>query len=241
MTTTHLQGLAAVSVLDLRPSPNNPRKTMTGIGDLATSIAEQGLIQPIVVQRVPGEDGYQIVAGHRRHAAVRKLGWPKVACIIRRDLLPDEELATMLVENGQRANLDPIEEARALAKLKSESGMTDKELGRKIGRSDAYVWGRLTLLKLPAAEQEELRAGQIGVTAAVNMARPKGVGSKNKEVARAWHFAHTHDLATLARGRCRQLDHKPGRRLAGGIACGECWEFVIRADERRRHADEVTP
>lgn len=76
----------------------------------------------------------------------------------------------MLVENGQRAGLDPIEEARALRRLKTQ-GSTDAEIARRIGRSQSYVSGRLALLALPAEEQEELRAGQAAITPMVAKAR----------------------------------------------------------------------
>lgn len=116
---TALAGFARVPVADLHPSPNNPRETLRDIDELALSIREVGLVQPIIAQKIPGKPGFQIIAGHRRHAAVIRLGWDDVPTIVRRDMLPDAELLAMLVENGQRAGLDPIEEARALNRLKT--------------------------------------------------------------------------------------------------------------------------
>lgn len=153
MATTALTGLAAISLAEVHPSPNNPRKNLTGIGELAGSIRENGLIQPLVVQKIPGQDGYQIVAGHRRYAAITRLGWATVPCIIRRDMLPDEELLAMLVENGQRAGLDPIEEARALSRLKHSMGINESEVARRIGRPLSFVTTR---------DQESVRAGVTG-------------------------------------------------------------------------------
>lgn len=237
-----LGGLAAIPVDQVRPSPTNPRERLTDIDWLAQSIAESNLLQPLVVQHIPGEAGYQIIAGHRRYAAVRKLGWAKVPCIIRRDMLPDEELMAMLVENGQRADLDPIEEARALLKLK-QGGLPSAEVGRKIGRSASYVDSRLMLLKLPAEEQEALRAGHYSVhhaatllrerskaerQAANPVARPMGrpKGAKTKP-----YFGDTHPLAKTARALCGQNGHGRGMPKVGGVACGPCWETVIRSDE----------
>lgn len=235
-----LQGFVMVALNDLHPSPANPRDRLTGIDDLAASIREVGLIQPIIAQRIPGHDGLQIVAGHRRHAAARRAGLTEVACIVRRDLLPDEELLTMLVENGQRAGLDPIEEARALRKLKSW-GMSDAEVGRKVGRSQVYVGTRLALLSLPLEEQEQVRAGTTTLTAASAKARidsgrtrPTAKGKKS-----AQHLDLNHELGTRARARCQRLGHKSkGAASVGGIACGECWESVIRADERQHLHDQ---
>jgi ParB family chromosome partitioning protein len=241
MSATPLSGLAAIPVADIHPSPNNPRERMRGIAELAQSIKEAGLIQPIVVQKVPGKDGYQIVAGHRRHAAVRQLDWPKVPCIIRRDLLPDEELVTMLVENGQRAGLDPIEEARAIKRMVQQMRIMKVDVAQRIGRSYGYVNDRLTLLSLPPEEQEQIRAGHMSLTEgrikaklASGRVRP---GAKGR--AAPGHLTAGHTLAHRAKARCIQLKHSRGRGVGvGGVACGECWESVIRADEREHLHDE---
>lgn len=241
MSPEPLGGLVALQVNEVQPSPNNPRENLTGIDELAVSIRENGLIQPIVVQRIPGQKKLQILAGHRRYAACVKLGWTKIPAIIRRDMLPDEELLLMLVENGQRAGLDPIEEGRALSKLKSQ-GLSDNDIARKIGRSNAYVWGRIKLLSLPIEEQEQLRAGTITIGAATDKARTDS-GSmykprKGREKSAA-HLSLTHDLGTKARARCQRLGHKSkGAKSVGGVACGECWETVIRADERQALHDQ---
>lgn len=163
-------GLAIVDVEEIHPSPNNPRENLTGLDELAQSIYENGLIQPLIVQKIPGIDGFRVVAGHRRLAAAKLARIKELPCVIRKDLLPDDELLAMLVENGQRADLDPIEEARALRKLKNK-GMTDQDIARKIGRSQGHVSARITLLSLPTEEQEQLRAGFGTITAAVKKAR----------------------------------------------------------------------
>lgn len=229
-----LEGFVRVPIAHLHPSPTNPRERLTDIDELALSMREAGLIQPIIAQRIPGKPGLQIVAGHRRHAAARRLGWPDVPVIIRRDMLPDEELLTMIIENGQRAGLDPIEEARAFAKLKAQ-GLADFEIARKVGMSQPKVSGRLALLALNVDQQEELRAGQVTIGAAVQTSRinsgrvrPGAQGKKS-----AAHLSVHHPLAMRAQSRCRTLGHKKGGAASvGGIACGECWENVIRADER---------
>ncbi len=237
MTTRPLNGLAAITLDELHPSPNNPRTSLDGIDDLATSIREQGLIQPLVVQKIPGQPGYQIIAGHRRHAALRLLRWETAPCVIRRDMLPDEELLAMLTENGQRAGLDPIEEARACQKL-ANGGQGQGDIARRLGRSTAWVQQRLMLLTLPAEEQEEVRAGHYSLTHALNVirdgrlrqrqadnpvARPVGrpKGAKTKP-----YFGHTHPLAATVMRVC---SHR-GSPKVGGVGCGSCWENVIRAD-----------
>lgn len=232
-----LGGLAAVPIGELHASPNNPREHLTDIDGLAISLRENGMIQPIVAQKIPGEDGYRILAGHRRYAAALRLGWAKVPVIIRRDMLPDQELLTMLVENGQRAGLDPIEEARALAKLKQQTGLNDAQVGAKVGYSQAKVSGRIALLALPVEEQEELRAGQRTIGAAVDAARRTSgrtnPGARGKTSPS--HLGTRHPLATRAHNCCKAAGHKASSsKSVGGVACGECWEAVIRANEREQ-------
>lgn len=232
-----LAGLAAIPLDQLHPSPNNPREKLFDIDGLALSIRENGLIQPLVVQQIPGRPGFQIVAGHRRLAAMQHLKAATAPCVVRRDMLPDEELLAMLVENGQRANLDPIEEARALDRLK-KSGLSDRDIASKVGRSMGTIRSRLDLLRLPFEEQEQVRAGHYTLQHAQSVvrqareaerrsrrpeARPVGrpKGAKTKP-----YFGDTHPLASTVRTSC---DHR-GTPKVGGIGCGPCWEQAIRAD-----------
>lgn len=235
-----IEGLVELPVDHVHPSPNNPRERLTDIDELAASIRQVGLIQPIVVQPIVTDDeeydAWQIVAGHRRYAAVRLLGWLNVPCLARRPLRSDEELLTMLIENGQRANLDPIEEARALSRLKA-GGLVDIEIARQVGRSQSHVSGRLALLALPIEQQEEVRAGLAGVTVMTQKARLESgrvrPGAKGKVAAsHLKHLGIHHTLGDRARSRCAANNHKGAK--VGGTACGECWEAVIRADERTK-------
>lgn len=222
--------LVDVRTTDLHPDPDNPRDDVGDVTELAHSMAAQGLIQPVIARRT-ASGRLVVVAGHRRLAAAQQLRWLTVPTIVRRDMPPDSVLAAMLVENGQRAGLDPIEEARALHRLKVLGNLSDADLARKVGRSQPTVSGRLALLALPVEEQEALRAKQTTVVAAVHKARVASGKVRQLGVGRAWHFSPDHELARPAEARCRRLQHKPGRRV-GGLACGECWESVIRADER---------
>lgn len=235
-----LTGHQRVSVDDLHPDPANPRESLRDIAGLAESITSSGLIQPIIVRTSPG--GLVVVAGHRRLEAVKRLGWTAVEVIIRKPMEPDEVLQRMLVENGQRAGLDPIEEARALKRLKVQRGCTDAELGKVVGLSQHTVSNRIALLALPVEEQEAIRAGQITLTEAVHVARTTSgtfrPGAQGKKSAA--HLAPGHPLAVAAKARCMRTGHKRGGSASvGGMACGACWESVIRADERQ-HLQEHT-
>ena len=226
------QVLQQVPLVRLKVDPANPRENVGDVTELAASMREVGLLQPIVARRTAGGQMY-VVAGHRRLAAARSLGWKSVAVVIRRDMRSDEVLAAMLIENGQRKDLDFIEEARGLARLKGQLGCTDTELARRIGRNSGHVTRRLHLLALPAEEQEALRLGEMSLQEATHKARlTSGRLPADKPRGRTYLSA-AHPLAAAAKARCLRLAHSRGRgKGVGGIACGECWESVIRADER---------
>ncbi|WP_114202344.1 ParB/RepB/Spo0J family partition protein [Janibacter anophelis] len=221
--------LRTVPVTSLHPDPDNPRDDLGDIAELADSIREGGLLQPIVARQRAGQ--LIIVAGHRRLAAVQHLGWDSVDVVVTRDMRPDEVLAAMIIENGQRRDLDPIEEARAFARLKKLRGLTSVELGERIGRGQAFVDSRLRLLELPAEDQDKVRAGQMGVTYGTQKARVLA-GKVRSGGGRIPHLGADHSLAGKARARCAR-EHDLKRALVGKTACGDCWESVIRADERQ--------
>lgn len=224
--------LESVLVEHLHADPNNPRSEITDVEDLADSIKSVGLLQPIVARR----DGSHlvVVAGHRRLAAVRHLRWTHVDVIVRAPMRPDHVLAAMLIENGQRAGLDPIEEARALHKLKHDHGFSsDSALGELVGRNQVYVSGRLALLSLSAEDQEQVRAGQMKLVEARHRGRLNSGKVRKTGVSKNWHLGPQHPLAARVKARCIRLEHSRGRTV-GGMGCGECWEEVVRADERTR-------
>lgn len=115
------QALIQAPITQVIPDPANPREDVGDVTELADSMEEIGLLQPIVARR----EGARmiVVAGHRRLAAAQQLGWRTVPVIIRREMLPDDVLAAMLIENGQRRDLDPIEEARALRRAFDVTGL----------------------------------------------------------------------------------------------------------------------
>ncbi|XBB66846.1 ParB/RepB/Spo0J family partition protein [Nocardioides sp. WV_118_6] len=232
LSTTAVGRLAQVPVVDLHPDPDNPRDKIldTDVEELADSIAEIGLLQPVVARQT--DRGLVVVAGHRRLTAIKLLGWTHAPTIIRSDMRPDDVLAAMLIENGQRRDLDPIEEARGLNKLKAQAQCTDMDLAKRVGRGQPFVSARLALLLLSPEDQDRVRAGDLGITQATALGRLNGgkVRKRSKGSIRESHFDVSHELARHANARCKRLGHKS--RLAGGQACGECWESVIRADER---------
>ena len=149
----------------LRPGKYQPRTQMDegSLGELAASIRVQGIMQPILVRAVdgtPGAERYEIVAGERRWRAAQLADLAEVPVLIRR--IPDEQaLAMALIENIQRENLNPLEEAQGLQRLIDEFGLTHQQAADAVGRSRPTATNLLRLLQLTAAVQELLLSGKL--------------------------------------------------------------------------------
>jgi ParB family chromosome partitioning protein len=237
------QTLELVHVDDLHPDPDNVREDLGDLKEIAASIRDVGILQPIVARHAGAK--LIIVMGHRRHAAARLAGVHQVPVIVRATAMdPDDVLAAMIVENGQRLNLDPIEEARALARLKVQEHTSDEAIAERISKSQPYVSGRLALLSLTPAQQAAVRAGTLPLTRAIKLGRDQGGTTKPGAAGKksAAHLDWAHPLAEKAAILCEHNGHHkntPGR--PGGVACGHCWEAVIRADERDRVGTQAVP
>lgn len=144
------------------PSPLQPRREFTedALRDLADSIRSQGILQPLVVR--PGKGGLELIAGERRWRAARLAGLKEVP-VLERQASDREVLELALVENLQRENLNPLEEALGYSELQSRFELTQDEVAQKVGRSRAAVANALRLLKLPEDVKETLRAGHLSV------------------------------------------------------------------------------
>lgn len=229
--------LRTVAVADLHADPDNPRDNLPDIEDLADSIKEQGILQPIVVRELG--DRLIVVMGHRRLAAITLLKWDRTDVIVRAEMAPDDVLAAMLIENGQRANLDPIQEARALHRLGIQKhAVSHAEIGALVGRNQVYISNRLSLLDLSAEDQEQVRAGTMLLTEATHRGRMNSGRVREKGIGRGWHLSPSHELANRVKARCIAQGHPRGRTV-GAMGCGECWEAVIRTDERRNLRDQA--
>jgi ParB family chromosome partitioning protein len=145
----------------LKASPNNPRKSFAegDLDDLAKSIREKGLLQPIVVRPVANGD-YEIVAGERRWRAAQRAGIHDVPVLIR-DLTDGEALEIALIENIQRSDLNALEEARAYALLLEQFSYTQQQLADSIGKSRSHIANTLRLMNLPEAVRAEIEQGRL--------------------------------------------------------------------------------
>lgn len=145
----------------LKPGKYQPRTRMDqdSLAELAESIKSQGVIQPVLVRKIDGGQ-YEIIAGERRTRAARLAGLTEVPVVLRE--VPDNAAAAMaLIENIQREDLNPLEEAQGLARLISEFSLTQEEAAQRIGRSRSAVANLLRLINLPKPLQDMIYAGEL--------------------------------------------------------------------------------
>ena len=156
-------GQPRVATASLRPNPRNPRHSFNDgdLADLAASIREKGILQPIIVRRTREGDGtFEIIAGERRWRAARMAELAEVPVAIV-EATDKEALELAIIENVQRADLNAIDEARGYARLSEDFGYTQTELARVIGKSRSHVANAVRLLKLPAPISEMVVTGAL--------------------------------------------------------------------------------
>ncbi|MBI4084999.1 MAG: ParB/RepB/Spo0J family partition protein [Candidatus Liptonbacteria bacterium] len=158
-----------IEIDKIHPNPHQPRRHFDedALKDLASSIREFGILQPIVVSKSEKEipDGadveYELIAGERRWLASKMLGLERIPAIVRNINLERERLELAIIENVQREDLNPIERARAFARLQDEFRLTQREIASRLGKSRETVANTVRLLDLPAAMAEALEKNQI--------------------------------------------------------------------------------
>ncbi|MCS7252935.1 MAG: ParB/RepB/Spo0J family partition protein [Armatimonadota bacterium] len=158
--TPETTNIVEIDVDHIKPNPFQPRRDMDqrALQELADSIRAHGLLQPIVVRQI--EDGYQLVTGERRWRAAVLAGLRKLPAIIRQ--CDDQEMIEFaLIENLQREDINPIEEAEAYFQLSRRFGMTQEEIAARVGKSRAAVANAMRLLQLPEMVKEAIRKGEI--------------------------------------------------------------------------------
>jgi ParB family chromosome partitioning protein len=154
-------GLREIGVDAIRPNPSQPRTQFdqAELEELAQSIREHGVLQPVLVSQQE-DGGYVLITGERRWRAARMAGLASVPAIVK-EATPLASLEMALVENIQRRDLNPLEEALAFRQLLEEHGLTQEQLGQRIGKSRVAVTNTLRLLQLPDAVHEALASGSI--------------------------------------------------------------------------------
>ena len=149
-----------ININDIKPNEGQPRKTFVEekLNELADSITEHGIIQPLVVRNHNGH--YEIVAGERRWRAARKAELKEVPCIIR-EFTDEENMLVAIIENMQREDLNPIEEAEGLNQMIKTYGLTQAEVSKSVSKSRPYITNALRLLKLPEDIKNYVVEGQL--------------------------------------------------------------------------------
>ena len=174
-------GVTEIAVSQLDPNPDQPRRTFDtqALEALAESIRQAGVLQPLLV--VENGARYRIVAGERRYRAARRAGLQSVPCVVR-DMTEQERMEAALIENLQREDLNPIEEAAGIRALMEECGYTQELAAKRVGRSRPAVANLLRLLQLPESIREMVKAGELSAGHARVLA---GLADESRQLALA--------------------------------------------------------
>ena len=213
-TSGNQEGILFLDINDIKPNSLQPRKSFPDdkIEELARSIETHGIIQPIMVR--PSGEGYEIVAGERRWRAARKASLKQIPCIVR-ELTEEQNMLVSIIENMQREDLNPMEEAEALNQMITKFGLTQEEISKSVGKSRPYITNSLRLLKLPEEIREMVQQGNLTNGHARAIA---GI----KEEKRQLHLAHrvvkeglsVRETETLANKENEGPDKRPGKPKA---------------------------
>ncbi len=156
------EGAETLRLSDIEPNKNQPRKNFDNeaLRQLADSIREHGVIQPLIVRSLPNGN-YQIIAGERRWRAAKMAGLTEIPVQIRDDLTEEQTMQIAMIENLQRENLNPIEEAMGYKELMDKYKMTQESLSKVLGKARSSIANSLGLLNMPNGVQELLRNGSL--------------------------------------------------------------------------------
>ena len=179
------RGVLYVSIDDIKPNSAQPRKNFDEekLEELAASIERHGVIQPVVLRKLG--IGYELVAGERRWRAARMAGLREIPCIVK-ELSDEENMLLTIIENMQREDLNPIEEAEGLKQMIDSYGLTQEQVSYSIGKSRPYITNSLRLLKLPGRVQDLTAEGKITTGHARALA---AVNSQQKQISLALRAA----------------------------------------------------
>lgn len=223
--------LREIGVAEIRPAQRNARRAFNRekLAELAASIREHGVIQPVVVRPVQG-GGYELIAGERRWRACTMLGLDKIPAVVKeyRDL---DATAVSLIENVQREDLNPLEEATAYQQLMEDFGLTQEEVSARVGKSRPFVANMVRLLGLPDEIKEMLAEGRLNAGHARALLT---VGDRKKQLAAAEKIARKQLSVRQAEEMARALAEREGkgRGKEGKIKRSQ---YVMKAEEHLRN------
>jgi ParB family transcriptional regulator, chromosome partitioning protein len=213
-----VRGQRRVPIEFLRPNPRNPRREFSGtqLDELATSIKERGIIQPIAVRPARGAgDSYEIIAGERRWQAAQRAGLHDVPVVVL-DVSDVEALELAIVENVQREDLNPLEEAAGYQSLIDEFKYHQDEIAKVVGKSRSHVANMLRLLKLPEFVKGAIRSGKLSAGhARALIGHPEPERAARQIIERG---LNVRQVEALARTQGKSQDRLPRQKDADTVA-----------------------
>jgi ParB family chromosome partitioning protein len=240
------RGQRRLPTIALRPNPRNPRRAFSNeeLDELVASLRERGIIQPISARPVSGvSDVYEIIAGERRWRAAQRAGLHEVPVVIV-EATDAEALQLAIIENVQRADLNPLEEAEGYRALMEEFGNSQDEIAKIIGKSRSHVANTLRLLKLPETIKSYIHAGKLSAGhARMLVGQPDAERLAEEIVARGLNVRQVESLAresTERGGKTRGVRalRRDGRKNANLVALekriSDALGLVVSIDEGKR-------
>jgi len=224
--------LKTIPVSQVVPNPFQPRKEFKAdeLSELQESLSASGLLQPITVRRRPGRDGFELIAGERRLRAAAKLGWKEIPAIIKE--IDDKTILTLaLIENLQRADLNPVEEGEGYYRLSHDFGLTQQQIAETVGKDRTTVANMLRVLQLPSAVRKLLEEGQLTLGHAkvlLGLEDSAQITRLAREVV-----ADGLTVRELER-RLRDQNETPGKKRAGRPRKSDQHPEVKRVEDRLR-------
>lgn len=204
------EGAVSIKISEIEPNREQPRKEFdsAALSELADSISQHGVLQPLLLRPIVS-GGYRIVAGERRWRAARMAGLSEVPAVVR-EMTDTEEMLFALIENLQREDLTPLEEARGYRTLIETQGFTQEEVSQTVGKSRPAVTNALRLLNLPEDLQDMLEQGEITAGHARTLLSFKTPEDMRKGAQKAKQGASVRELETMAK-RLSEKKSSPGR------------------------------
>ncbi|MEQ8410394.1 MAG: ParB/RepB/Spo0J family partition protein [Erythrobacter sp.] len=226
--------LKMVSTAAISPLPGNPRKHFdeAALDELAASIAARGVIQPVIV-RPHGTTGYQLVAGERRWRAAQKARVHEIPALVR-ELDDREVMALALIENLQREDLNPVEEARAYQRLADEEGMTQADIARMVEKSRSHVANLQRLLNLPQKVLDLVESGRLSMGHARALIGQEGAGRFAQQAVD--ENLSVREIEKLVRNAARAATEERAEKQGSGPGAPREGEADIEAVQR--HLEE---
>lgn len=224
----------------IRKHPLNPRHKAVADAELVESVRVNGLIEPLIVVPERDEAGYLLIAGHRRLDALKKAKYHAAPAIVRHDLVtPQQQLEAMLVENDNREDLTPIEQAEGYQQLQLDFGYTQKAIATAVGKDTKTVRTRLQLLKLAKPTQRKVHERQLSIDDALALVEfaddPKATRKLEKAVADGHSIKYELERARTRRTQKAQLDEQVAKLKARSVP-----EYKIPKGKGIYHLDDAT-